>query len=630
MSYTGAYYQPPLIPGMTSGNNPMLGNYAATPNPFFTVANQFLPRNLHDVIRWARFITTQSPVTTEVIRKLATYPITDFEIDTSDPKLRQVYKNIIKSYKLKATLHDIGFEYYTVGNVFVSIYFPIQRMLRCPQCESEYNAKNSDFTVFRHFEFHGVCPKCLFSGNFERKDSKSFNIDDMNIIKWDPLNIAVNHNPITNEYEYYYKIPNEIRRRVRQGDKLFVNSVPWGFVEAIKANQDFKFDRNNIFHLKNLSAGYTIEGTAVPPLITLYSLVFYQQTLRRGNEAIAQDYMTPLRVIYPAAQTGNSDPVVSISLRNFVARMKQAVIDHKRDPNHVLIAPVPIGYQAVSGEGKTLLVSQEIAQAEESILLSLGVSRELLSGTTNWTSSTVGLRLMQNTMECYTGQIEELINWIVMRTTKYLSIDTVDVKLVPFKLADDDNMRQVLLSLVEADKGALSTLYESYGLDMNKELEKRKKDAVGMAKTNVETQVEVEQAEFLAAREAGDKFDQNGDYRTALQQAQSIAQELYTADNGMRRQVLNQLKIEDYAQYLMVSKLLQEEDEAQAAQRAVEQAQAAAQQGVDPNNPNAAGPTGPGGGGSGAPEEDGMEQGAGGTPAPATGAAPQTSSQPGM
>lgn len=560
-----AYYQPPMIPGMTAGTNPLSNNYGATPNPFFTVANQFLPRNLNDVIRWARFITIQSPVTTEVIRKLSTFPVTDFNVDTTEPKLKARYDEIFKVTRLKSSLHDIGFEYHTIGNVFLSIYFPIQRTLQCTNCHTDYNAKAASFTTFKSFNFNGQCPKCGHKGNFIIKDSKSLDIRELNLVRWDPTNINVNHNPITNEYEYYYKIPNEIRRRVMMGDKLFVNSVPWGFIEAIKNNQDFKFDRDNLYHLRNISAGPLIGGIAIPPIVSLFGLVFYQQTLRRGNEAIAQDYMTPLRVIFPQAQTGNSDPVVSISMRNFVSRMKQAVIDHKRDPNHVLIAPTPIGYQAVSGEGKALLVSQEIMQAEESILLSLGVSRELLSGQTNWTSSTVGLRLLKNSLEVYTGQLEGFLEWFMSRVTNYLGIATRQVTLTPFKLADDDNLRQVLLNLVQTGKGSLSDLYESYGMEYNEVLENQKNDAVAAAVSQVETQLEIERAQFLAARSAADKMDNSGDYRVALERAQQAAEELYTADTATRRTILNSLKISDYAMYLMVSKLLEEENQRQAA-----------------------------------------------------------------
>jgi hypothetical protein len=380
----------------------------------------------------------------------------------------------------------------------------------------------------------------------------------MNLIKWDPTHISVNHNPITGESEHYYKIPNDVKRKVQTGDKLFVNSVPWGLIEAIKNNQDFKFDPSHIFHLKNISAGHNVNGIAVPPLISLYSLVYYQATLRKANEAIATEFMNPMRVVFPTAQTGNADPVVSISMRNFVGNMTTALEKHKKDKNHVLIAPVPIGYQAISGEGKSLLVSQEIQQAEESILLSLGVSRELLSGVTNWQSSTVGLRLLQNTMETYTTQMMDFVNWAMMHVSNYLGIEYCKVGLVPFKLTDDQALQQMLIAMVAEGRASESTLNEAFGMDYEDELEKIHKDAISKAVHEVKMKFAVEQAVFLASREVTDRFDKDSDYRTSLAKAQGIAQQLYQEDPMVQTQILGQLKVTDYPQYLLVFALLEE------------------------------------------------------------------------
>jgi hypothetical protein len=115
-------------------------------------------------------------------------------------------------------------------------------------------------------------PKCQYKGNFVSKDTKSVNIADMNIIKWDPENIAVAYNAITDESEYYYKIPNDIKRKIQTAISYVVNTIPWGMIEAVRNNQDFKFDINNIFHLRNLSTGAVVEGISIPPLISLYSI----------------------------------------------------------------------------------------------------------------------------------------------------------------------------------------------------------------------------------------------------------------------------------------------------------------------------------------------------------------------
>lgn len=574
-----------------------------TPSPWFTVANQFLPRNLHDVIRWARYITIQSPVTTEVIRKLSTYPITDFIIESKDEGLRKKYKEIFKSFKLKQALQDVGFDYYTIGNVFTSIYFPIHRTLTCPSCKTVFSAKKAPFVKFHQWQFKGICPDCSSDVIFQRKDTKSTNIGDMNLIKWNPEHIAVNHNPITGESEYYYKVPNSVKQKIQKGDRLFIDSVPWSIVEAVRYNQDFKFDNDSIFHLKNVSTGAMVEGLSVPPLITLFSLVFYQATLRKANESIATEHLTPLRVVFPTAQTGNSDPVVSMSMRNFANNMQEAIKKHKKDNNHFLVAPVPVGYQQVGGDGKNLLVAQEIQQAEESILLSLGVSRELLSGTTNWTSSTVGLRMLDNTMRSYISQLGEMINWVMTKVASYLNLEVSEVNLAPFKLIDDEVLKQNMLQLVEQGQASLSTLYELYGMDYNEELDRIKEDMVSKAANDVETKFEIEQAEFLASKKVGEKIDDSGSYQNLLQEAQEVASELMNSDDQTRNAALIHLKTTNYPLYMMTFKLMNEGLQHPGALPVMDQGQGDPNaQGGDPNAEEGGDPEEEQSGGEGTPE----------------------------
>jgi hypothetical protein len=594
--------QPPLTPGFGNYNGMMAGNHAQTKNPFYSVGNQFLPRNLHDVIRWVRFITIQSPVTTEVLRKLSTYPITKFVYDVKDPAVKDKYEKIERSFKLKTVLHDIGFQYHTIGNVFISVHFPIHRSYRCPNCKTLTSAHEATFLKFKNYKLEGTCnnPTCGQKGIFDHVDTKSKNIEDMNVIIWDPLNISVNNNPITGKNQYFYTIPNDIKRRVVQGDRFLIDSLPWEFIDAIKDSKQFQFESDRIFHLRNVDMGFSINGISVPPLVSHFSLVFYQATLRKANESIATDFMAPMRVIFPQPQTSNSDPVVSLSMRNFTNKMEEAFIKHKQDNNHVIIAPVPVGYQAISGEGKTLLVNQEIAQAEESLLLSMGVSRELLSGTTNWTSSTVGLRMLKNTLDSYVGQIEDLIEWIFSKSATYLDLEVHGVHLTPFQLTDDDVLKNLVATLASSGSISMTTVYESMGRSYEEELERMLQEAKVKARHDVRLQFEVEQSQYLEGLEINKETEKDDSYMEVLKQCQDIAAQLIPADEGTTRAVLNELKVQDYAKYLMVAKLVEEG----RTQQTMATSQELGAQAQDPNSPNAPkGPNGqpaPGGGSGGA------------------------------
>lgn len=586
-------YQPPLTPGFNSygGSAAGMGNHAPTKNPYFTVGSQFLPRNLHDVIRWARYIAIQSPVTSEVIRKLSTYPITEFTYEKKDAALRAKYDKIVKSFRLRNTLHDIGFQYHTVGNVFVSIYFPIHRSFQCKNCGTVFNANKAEFLTFKNYEFIGKCPvpSCEATGPFVRKDTKSMDINQMNLIIWDPVNIIVDHNPISGKSEYYYTIPNEIKKKIQLGNRLFLNSIPWEFVEAVKNKQDVKFEDDSIFHIRNIDMGFSINGVAVPPLITHFNLVFYQATLRKANESIATDFMAPLRVVFPQAQTANSDPVTSISMRNFASNMEQAFIRHKQDNNHVLFAPVPVGYEAISGEGKSLLINAEIQQAEESLMLSMGVSRELLSGTTNWTSSTVGLRMLKNTLDSYVTQVEEFLDWVFSKTSTYLEIEYVEVGLSPFQLTDDESLKVLLTNLVQLGKVSMTTLYEAMGRSWEEEAERIKSDAIRDAELAIKTDFETRQAQFLAALEIDDMNKDDDSYKVALEQANQMAEEIVHMQPDMQRQVMNALEIQDFAKFVLVGRKLEE------IQLGEDQSLARGQGPNDPNAPPGGQETGPDG-----------------------------------
>lgn len=590
-----ALFQPPLVPGLGNNAGPgSTGNMAQTKNPFFSVGNQFLPRNLNDVIRWVRYITVQSPVTTEVIRKLATYPITSFTYSTRDPAIKAKYEKLEESFKLKQTLDDVGFQYFTTGNVFLSIYYPIIRMYKCPSCSSLYGASHAKFLKFQDFKFKGICPKCEQGGTFEVIDTASKNINDMNLILWDPMDISVHYNPITGKSKYYYKIPSDLKKKITQGDRFFVDSLPWEIIEAVREQKNFEFDDDYIYHMKHVNVGFSVNGIAIPPLVCHFALVFYTATLRRANESIATDYMAPMRAVFPQPQTGNSDPVVAVSMRNFVGKMEEAFVRHKQDNNHILIAPVPIGYQAISGEGKTLLVNQEIQQAEQSLLLSLGVSQELLSGSTNWTSSTVGLRMLKNTLDSYVRQVTGLLDWVSSKCSSYLGIEKCDVGLTPFQLTDDESLKQILMALTAQGNVSMSTVYEAMGRSYEEELERMREDAKMKARNDVRMQYEVERAQYLEGLEINKVNEEDTSYTDALKEAQNIAQQLAGVDPNTERQVMDELMVTNYAQYLMVAKLTEEAKTQQTlALNAEAQGAAAANSGGQPPG----GPGGPAGGG---------------------------------
>lgn len=534
-------------------------NRGYIPNPFFTVANQFMPRNFKEVLRWADYITMQSPTAAEVIRKHATYPITDFLVDTDNEKLRKRYEAIFKAIKLKHSLNTIGFDFYTRGNVFVSVYLPFNRMAVCPRCFSAYNVKTSGNIKYSQYKFIGTCASdsCEFHGEFKIADHPVKDFREINIIQWDPNHIVVNHNPISGKSEYYYSVPAMVRRKVMLGDPTFTATLPMGMLDAIAKKKQFKFDNNTLFHLANVSIGKMEDGLCIPPIMSIYSLVFHQAMLRRANEAIATEHMTPLRVLFPQAGTANGDPMVSLSLGTFAANMEDNLRRFKQDPNRAVISPIPVGYQAIGGEGKNLLVAQELQLAEESILMSLGMSRELMAGTTNWTSSDVGLRLLKNTMENYTRQIQEVIDWLMSKICAFMSLERAEVTLTPFELTDDDFLKQLLPNLIQNNNISMTTALEALGMDYHEEMERMKGEMILKEKVKIEVEDEIQRARFNASRKAQSDVNEDTGYEEAKAKAYDIFLQVAGEDPLTQQAYLMQLEQQDKALYTLVQGLLE-------------------------------------------------------------------------
>lgn len=545
-----------------NSNNGLIGRYelGTYANPAYDVSSQFLPRNFSDLLKWSRFIIVKSPTVTEVLRKLATYPITEITISTPKESLKDRYEEIIESVRLIEKLSDGGFDYQAYGNTFTSLYFPIDRFITCPKCKASYESRKAvdkKFVVWKKWDFVGECPSCSSQVTFKVEDVKSKDISRINIIKWKPDNISINNNPITGEVDYYYKIPADVRRKIMMGDPHFICTVPQEMIDAVRLQRDFKFSNDSIHHMKSLSMGDFIEGFGVPPLISHYSTVFYMQCLRKANEAIALEHMNPLRMMFPQQASSSADPIAMMSMGNFTGQVKKNLQQFKQDPNHVLISPVPIGVTNLGGQGKSLLVTQELEFAEEQLLMSMGVSRELLSGTTNWTSSAVGLRLLENNMNQYVRKLRRYLKWIMRKITAYLGIEEVEVDFVPFELTDNDALKQLYLNLQQTGLISDDTLLETFGIDPEKEREKVMNAQIRKAEDAIKLKDDVRRAEFMANRDVMSDGEDDEGYSDYNKQVMDIASSILNdTDEQSRTNTLMKLQGENPGMFEHVSQVL--------------------------------------------------------------------------
>ena len=92
------------------------------PSPFFDVAQQFLPDNVHQLLNWCRFYFLSNPIINVACSKMAEYPVTPIIFDTDDAGKKKLYQDLEEQLNLRQFQVEAGLDYFAYGNAFISVY----------------------------------------------------------------------------------------------------------------------------------------------------------------------------------------------------------------------------------------------------------------------------------------------------------------------------------------------------------------------------------------------------------------------------------------------------------------------------------------------------------------------------
>ena len=107
------------------------------PSPWFDISRSYMPRSIKTLFKHCRTFFYRNGFINSVVTKLTEYPITDilFDKDT-DLKIRKLYNKFFNfQIKIKAMLIQIGLDYFTYGNSFISANMKFDRYLKCKSCK---------------------------------------------------------------------------------------------------------------------------------------------------------------------------------------------------------------------------------------------------------------------------------------------------------------------------------------------------------------------------------------------------------------------------------------------------------------------------------------------------------------
>lgn len=443
------------------------------PSPFFDVAHTYLPTTVKQLFRWCRYYFLTNPLINATVFKLSEYPITDLVIDHPNPAVQKMWTEYFQEHlNYRGFQIECGLDYHAYGNAAVSLGFPFKKSLTCQVCKfTERAEKIRNFWVYTNNEFRMTCPKCGLVATAVSKDIYMKNASGIKTIRWNPEDIEVKYNDITGEYTYFYTIPATVRNDIVIGKKDVVEGVPQVFLEAVKQNKGVIFSKDNFFHLRRATLANQDRGWGIPLLLPVLKDTYYLQIMKKAQEAILLEHIVPLRVLFPQAGSGTADPYTSINLVDWRDHVAAEIARWRYDQNYIPIMPLPLGNQTIGGDGRALMLTQEIQAWSEQIMVGMGVPREFLMGGMSYAGTNVSMRMLENAFIGYILRHKALVNFVMRSVAAFMDWPEVKIRFKPFKMADDIQRKAYLFQLNQAAKVSDTTLLSDADLDQKQENE---------------------------------------------------------------------------------------------------------------------------------------------------------------
>lgn len=456
-------------------------------NPFRTYSNAIYPRTMDEVLQWAEWLWMRHGVYTMAIRRSIRYFLNELELygdDLSVDERKQYSLQLNRDFNVLSDAALVGDDLIGFGNSFTSLTLPLKRSIQCPECGHlrmlDKLLPDDDYK-WEQFEFIATCPGCEYQGVHEVKDSHDkSNANGLEVIRWNPRDIEIDHVDLSGAKEFYLNVSGDMAGKIKDGDHLTLCSTPWEFIEAVEQETRFKFNPEKFRHYDIpavASLKYKVKGWGMPLFMSCFSQVVQLQMLDRLDEAIATDFIVPLRYLTPATTKGGIDPLQTFGMGNFMGNVMKMIKEHKNDPTTWHTLPAPVDYNVAGGEGNQLQQAEQIDRRIDNLLNTMGVATEFYRGSVSAIAGPpISLKAFERSWGHFVQPITSWLNWYLEQCSEQLGWKEVHGRLVMSSIAEDDTSKQVKLNLASAGVVSQTTALKAFNIDPDIERERLKEE----------------------------------------------------------------------------------------------------------------------------------------------------------
>lgn len=178
-------------------------------------------------------------------------------------------------------------------------------------------------------EFKGTC-KCGYKGKYQVIDKQVADKKGRKIhFKCiSPYDMLLKYNELTGNYTYLYKMPAHMKQAIIEGDPVYLNDTPMVFLKGAFQGDYIQFPTDRFMHaridsLTSMDRYY--KGWGTPMFLNTFNDILRLAYLDKFNEAVATDFIAPVRMISPPPQNlmaGNDtlrqNPISGYQVKQFI------------------------------------------------------------------------------------------------------------------------------------------------------------------------------------------------------------------------------------------------------------------------------------------------------------------------
>lgn len=490
------------------------GSMTGAPFPavFLDAATLNQPQTIRDCIRLSHFLYRRVGCVGQAFERILSYFLTDVEIsDAGEDEKKKWEKFLREDLNIYAILQCVFRDRFANGTSVTSLLVPFERWLICRGCwrhavplrEVWTNPEYRKEWSIPNFTAH--CPHCKRKGKWQVDDRLDTDEQRLTVKRWDPLELEPLHDPYTEDVRWIWRIPEDYKRLLRQGHLFHLERAPEKVLQAVSQDFVYRFSKDAVFEMREPSlATDRNRGWGIPRIYQHFSQIYQERALNRQNEAIALDWVTPMRVLTPAPRPGGqgiaggmtADPLHSLSGGDMRSQLMGIVRGHRRDPNRWHTLPFPVEYQTLGGDASKFAPVDLLNQARETLLNDIGTPVELFKGTLQLQVAPVALRLFESHWTHLLQDANRFLRWLVKQICDLLSWEQVTVTLRRVTISDDLQKQMAVLQMYMGQQVSGQTALDMLGLKWRREQEQIAEESRTQTEIKSKLEEEIQQAGF--------------------------------------------------------------------------------------------------------------------------------------